>query len=63
MVPKIHAKGSSFKGCATYVLHDKDAQTSERVAWSETVNLGTSNPHAAWKVMARADYWLSLIHI
>ena len=52
MVPKIHAKGSSFKGCATYVLHDKDAQTSERVAWSETVNLGTSNPHAAWKVMA-----------
>lgn len=52
MVPKIHAKGSSFKGCATYVLHDKDAQTSERVAWTETVNLGTRNPHAAWKVMA-----------
>lgn len=52
MVPKIHAKGSSFKGCASYVLHDKDAQTTERVAWTETVNLGTSNPHAAWKVMA-----------
>lgn len=52
MIPKIHAKGSSFKGCANYVLHDKDAQTSERVAWSETVNLSTSNPHVAWKVMA-----------
>lgn len=52
MIPKIHAKGSSFKGCATYVLHDKDATTSERVAWTETINLSTKNPHVAWKVMA-----------
>lgn len=52
MIPKIHAKGCSFQGCATYVLHDKDATTSERVAWTETINLGTENPHAAWKVMA-----------
>lgn len=52
MVPKIHAKGSSFKGCAEYILHDKDAQTNERVVWIETRNLATNNPDAAWRVMA-----------
>lgn len=52
MVPKIHAKGSSFKGCANYVLHDKDAQTSERVAWTCTRNLATDDPDMAWRVMA-----------
>ena len=53
MVPKIHAKGKSFKGAAAYLLHDKDrAKTSNRVAWSETRNMATSNPQTAWKVMA-----------
>jgi len=52
MVPKIAAKGASFKGAAAYYLHDKDASTSERVAWSETRNIATKNPEAAWKVMA-----------
>jgi hypothetical protein len=53
MVPKLHAKGSSFKGAAAYLLHDKDrAKTDERVAWAETRNLATDNPHVAWKVMA-----------
>ena len=53
MVPKLHAKGSSFKGAAAYLLHDKDgAATSGRVAWIETVNLATANPQAAWRVMA-----------
>lgn len=53
MVPKIHAKGKSFKGAAAYLLHDKNrARSSHRVAWSETRNLATDNPHVAWKVMA-----------
>lgn len=53
MVPKIHAKGSSFKGAAAYLLHDKErAKTNQRVAWTETRNLATGNPHVAWKVMA-----------
>lgn len=51
MVPKIHAKGSGFGGITQYVLHDKDANTSERVAWTETVNLGTRNPETASRVM------------
>ena len=53
MVPKIHAKGASFKGAAAYLLHDKGrADTAERVAWVETVNLATPNPQTAWRVMA-----------
>ncbi|MEP0062702.1 relaxase/mobilization nuclease domain-containing protein [Rhodopirellula bahusiensis] len=51
MVPKIHAKGSGFGGITQYVLHDKDAETSERVEWTETVNLGTKNPETASRVM------------
>ena len=53
MVPKINSRGSSFKGAAAYLLHDKgQADTSERVAWVETVNMATSSPQTAWRVMA-----------
>ncbi len=52
MIPKIHDKGSSFKGIAQYVLHDIKAETSHRVGWTETINLGTKNPHTAHRVMA-----------
>ena len=53
MLPKLHSKGKSFKGAALYLLHDKDrAATSERVAWTETRNLLTDDPHRAWRVMA-----------
>lgn len=52
MVPKLHAKGSSFKGAAVYLLHDKDqAETSDRVQWVELRNLAVEDPHAAWKIM------------
>lgn len=52
MVPKIAAKGASFKGAAAYYLHDKEADTSERVEWSETRNLATDDPEVAWRIMA-----------
>lgn len=53
MVPKIHAKGTSFRGLANYVLHDKGrAESSDRVEWVRTRNLATQNGHAAWRVMA-----------
>jgi hypothetical protein len=53
MVPKLHAKGSSFRGLASYVLHDKGwAETAERVAWTATRNLAVENPEVAWKLMA-----------
>ena len=52
MIPKLHKKGTSFRGAALYLLHDKEASTSDRVAWTETRNLATNNPEAAWRVMA-----------
>lgn len=53
MIPKIHKKGRSFRGAANYLLHDKDrAKSDDRVAWTWTRNLATTNPHAAWRVMA-----------
>lgn len=53
MVPKLHAKGSSFKGAAAYVLHDKDrATSSDRVGFTETRNLAADDPDMAWRIMA-----------
>lgn len=34
-----------------YYLHDKGAQTAERVAWAETRNLMTDDPRAAMRIM------------
>lgn len=52
MVPKIHPKGRSFRGAAAYLLHDIEADTSERVAWTSTKNLAMDDPEVAWRVMA-----------
>lgn len=53
MVPKLHAKGRSFRGAAAYLLHDKGrAKTAHRVAWAETRNLATEDPETAWRIMA-----------
>jgi hypothetical protein len=53
MVPKIAAKGRSFKGAGDYYLHDKNADTKERVAFTLTLNLPTDNPEKAIRLMAR----------
>lgn len=53
MIVRVHKTGSSFKGCAAYLLHDKDhGDSAERVGWVATHNLGTDNPQTAWRVMA-----------
>lgn len=52
MVPKVAAKGTSFKGAGLYYLHDKDAKTTERVAFTHTENLATDDPDLALKMMA-----------
>ncbi len=53
MVPKLHKKGTSFKGAAAYLLHDPDkAKTDERVAWTATRNLALKDPDKAWRIMA-----------
>lgn len=47
MVPRVAKSGASFKGAALYYLHDKQANTNERVAFTETVNLPTNDPDRA----------------
>ncbi|MBS5905131.1 relaxase/mobilization nuclease domain-containing protein [Roseomonas mucosa] len=57
MVPDIARKGHSFKGAFAYYLHDKrepgeqSRATADRVAWAETRNLATDDPHTARRVM------------
>ncbi|MBL4808236.1 MAG: relaxase/mobilization nuclease domain-containing protein [Rhodobacteraceae bacterium] len=44
--------GHSFKGLHAYCNHDKDrANTSERVDWVSTRNVGVEDPDDAWKIM------------
>ena len=52
MINVIHSNGTSFKGLMAYLMHDKDAATSERVAWTHTHNLTTESPELGWKIMA-----------
>lgn len=55
MIPKVNQRGHSFKGVMAYLMHDKEAETSERVAWSETGNMITNDPEKAAFVMAWTD--------
>lgn len=52
MIPRVGPGGSSFKGAGLYYLHDKDAMTDERVAFTHTLNLHTDDPEKALKVMS-----------
>jgi len=52
MVPKVAGRGRSFKGAGLYYLHDKKAETRERVAFTHTENLPTRDPDKAIKCMA-----------
>lgn len=47
MVPKVAQAGQSFKGAARYYLHDKQANTSDRVGFVETINLPTNDAQRA----------------
>lgn len=59
MVPKAHRTGS-FKAAANYYLHDKGAETAERVVFTQTENLPTNDAELGMKIMAHtamnADY-------
>ena len=55
MIPALTETGRSFKGVASYYLSDKQASASSpgttgRVAWTETLNLPTSDPDRAWRM-------------
>lgn len=55
MIPKVNGRGHSFKGVVAYLMHDKEADTSERVAWHEVGNMPTDDPVKAAKIMAWTD--------
>ncbi len=54
MVPRLHKRGTSFKGACNYILHDAGEQTTDRVLWTDTLNLkgpaeqGWREMHATW---------------
>ena len=52
MVPRQSRLGSSFVGAGKYYLHDREANTSERVAFTHCENIPTQNPEKALKWMA-----------
>ncbi len=52
MINVIHQNGTSFKGLMAYLMHDKGADTSERVAWTHSHNLATDDPEIGWRTMA-----------
>jgi len=47
MIVKIHSNGKSFVGAAAYLTHDPQAQTSDRVAWTHTLNLANDHVPSA----------------
>ena len=47
MVPRLHKRGTSFKGACGYILHDAQKTSRDRVQWSETRNL-ISQADDAW---------------
>jgi len=51
----VNSQGYSFKGVTDYLMHDKKAETDERVAWTETGNMYTDDIFKAAKVMAWTD--------
>ncbi len=53
MVPRIAKSGRSFKSAALYYLHDKKANTCERVTQTFTLNLPTNDADLAWRIMAQ----------
>ena len=52
MVPRLATAGTSFHGAFLYYCHDKRARTTDRVAWTQTVNMLTDCAEKAAKVMA-----------
>lgn len=52
MIPSIAEGGKSFQGALAYYLHDRNAATSERVGWTDSLNLASRDVGTAWKEMA-----------
>jgi hypothetical protein len=47
VIVKIMSRGKSFKGLATYLTHDPEAKTKDRVGWIHTLNLANDDISSA----------------
>jgi hypothetical protein len=47
MIIKVHKAGRSFAGLSRYLMHDAKAVTTERVAWTHTLNLANDHVGSA----------------
>src|SRR5262249_7658128 len=47
MIVRILSRGKSFSGLSTYLTHDPNAKTDERVAWTHTHNLANDHVPSA----------------
>jgi len=47
MIVRILSRGSSFQGLTTYLTHDAEANTAERVDWTHTLNCANDHVPAA----------------
>lgn len=47
MIVRILSRGKSFQGCATYLTHDAEADTAERVGWTHTLNCANDHVPSA----------------
>src|SRR5262245_1610755 len=57
MIPRLRPCGRSFKWLAAYLMHDPGkAQTSERVAWTHTINLAHDDVESAVNEMLHT-FW------
>lgn len=54
MIPRLHKRGTSFKGACGYILHDAQATSRERVLWNDTRNLISQADDAWFEMFATA---------
>ena len=54
MIPRLHKRGQSFKGACSYILHDAQKTSRDRVLWSETLNLVSQADDAWFEMYATA---------
>lgn len=54
MIPRLHKRGTSFKGACGYILHDAQKTSRDRVLWSDTRNLISQADDAWFEMFATA---------
>lgn len=54
MIPRLHKRGTSFKGACGYILHDAQKTSRDRVLWNDTCNLISKADDAWFEMFATA---------